>query len=49
MKDLINFKIDNQDTQAEYSVRSLVNAEHNNERTIIEESLLIIVFIIYRT
>lgn len=40
MKDLINFKIDNQDTQAEYSVRSLVNAEHNNERTIIEESLL---------
>lgn len=40
MKDLINFKIDNQDTQAEYSVSSLVNAEHNNERTIIEESLL---------
>lgn len=40
MKELLSFKIDNQDTQAEYSVRSLVNAEHNNERRIIEESLL---------
>lgn len=40
MKELLSFKIDNQDTQAEYSVRFLVNTEHNNERTIIEEGLL---------
>lgn len=40
MKDLIYFKINNQDTQVEYSVRSLVNIEHSNERTIIEENLL---------
>jgi hypothetical protein len=40
MKELLCFKIDNQDTQAEYSVDFLVNTEHNNKRTIIEENLL---------
>lgn len=39
MKELLNFKIDNQDTQVEYSVRSVATAGYSNERTIIEESI----------
>ena len=39
MKDLINFKLDSDETQVEYSVVSLIDEKLSNQRAIIEESL----------
>ena len=39
MKDLINFKLDSDETQVEYSVVSLIDEKSSNQRAIIEESL----------